>query len=64
MGLVRGGRRGCAMDLLLQKYNTERLRTSRTWTVSAQKNPIKSRGYTASNTKEHANLPSPTGLTS
>jgi hypothetical protein len=64
MGLVRGGRRGCAMDLLLQKYNTERLRTSSTPQVLAQKNPIKSRGYTASNTKEHEHLPSPTGLTS
>ena len=54
MGLIQDGRGGCAMVLELQKYNTERLRTSSTPTVSAQKNPIKSRGYTASNTKEHA----------
>ena len=64
MGLIRDGRGGCAMDLELQKYNTERHLTSNTPTVSTQKNPIKSIGYTASNTKEHENLPSPTGLTS
>jgi hypothetical protein len=64
MGLVRGGRRGCAMDLLLQKYNTERHLTDSTPQVLAQKNPIKSRGYTASNTKEHENLPLPIELTS
>ena len=54
MGLIRDGRGGCAMVLELQKYNTERLLTDSTPQVSAQKNPIKSRGYTASNTKEHA----------
>ena len=64
MGLIRDGRGGCADGLELQKYNTERHLTSNTPQVSAQKNPIKSRGYTASNTKEHENLPSPTGLTS